>query len=184
MKNIVKFVLDTMPVGVIIYDSKMSIMFSNNRAGKFLVKFGLPREVQSVTERVFAAIRQQQLKEIFPAEIVITRKLEDSPSTWTFYFKISDDDDPFVCIYVIEETASGKYNIDGIRRQYKLTRRENDVLRRVLNGLRNLEIADELGISEQTVKDYLSSIYSKIGVHRKSSLLSHIMNFSDIPPAQ
>ncbi|MVO88159.1 hypothetical protein GPA10_26220 [Streptomyces sp. p1417] len=44
-----------------------------------------------------------------------------------------------------------------------LTARERGVLRLLALGLSNRLIARELGISEKTVKNHLSSIYLKIG---------------------
>ena len=45
-----------------------------------------------------------------------------------------------------------------------LTRREQQVLRLVIQGKTNLAIARELGISERTVHFHLQDIYDKIGV--------------------
>lgn len=45
-----------------------------------------------------------------------------------------------------------------------LSRREIDVLRAVARGLTNSKIADELFITEQTVKNHVSSIFGKLGV--------------------
>jgi two-component system, NarL family, nitrate/nitrite response regulator NarL len=43
-----------------------------------------------------------------------------------------------------------------------LTKREEDILRRVAKGLSNAEIADELELQEKTVKHYMTSILSKL----------------------
>lgn len=48
-----------------------------------------------------------------------------------------------------------------------LTPRELDILKFVALGYDNNEIADELCIAEQTVKNHISIIYSKLGVHRR-----------------
>lgn len=45
-----------------------------------------------------------------------------------------------------------------------LTPRELDLVRGVLAGKRNKEIAFELGITENTVKVYLCRLYAKFGV--------------------
>ena len=45
-----------------------------------------------------------------------------------------------------------------------LTRRENEVLVELANGLTNKEIAQKLGISYETVKEHVQHILRKIGV--------------------
>ena len=46
----------------------------------------------------------------------------------------------------------------------KLSPREREVLRLVLDGLANKQIARRLGISEKTVKGHLTSLFQRIGV--------------------
>lgn len=43
-----------------------------------------------------------------------------------------------------------------------LTRREEDILRRVATGLSNREVAEALGIQEKTVKHYMTAILEKL----------------------
>ncbi|HHO56315.1 MAG TPA: response regulator transcription factor [Trueperaceae bacterium] len=46
----------------------------------------------------------------------------------------------------------------------ELTNRESQVLKLLVDGLSNKEIAKELSLSPETVKDYLQNIYQKLGV--------------------
>jgi DNA-binding NarL/FixJ family response regulator len=52
--------------------------------------------------------------------------------------------------------------------QTTLSRRERDVLQLVAGGLTNREIANELGIGDQTVKTLLARSCAKLGVHRRA----------------
>ncbi|PWF21740.1 response regulator transcription factor [Corticimicrobacter populi] len=51
-----------------------------------------------------------------------------------------------------------------------LTEREIDVARRAAGGISNQGIADELGISERTVRAHLSAIFEKLGVTDRLAL--------------
>jgi len=53
----------------------------------------------------------------------------------------------------------------------ELTEREKEVLRLVAKGFSNGEIAETLYISEGTVKNYISSIYSKTGINERSKVV-------------
>ena len=51
-----------------------------------------------------------------------------------------------------------------------LTTRERDVLRLLVDGHSNGEIARKLGIREQTVKDYVSVLFRKFHVRNRVAL--------------
>ena len=63
---------------------------------------------------------------------------------------------------------------DGIA----LTRREQDVLRLLMRGLRNAEIGRKLGIREQTVKDHVSVLLEKFGARSRVELVVLATKFS------
>lgn len=56
----------------------------------------------------------------------------------------------------------------------KLSKRERQVLKLLANGLDNKEIAETLFIAEQTVKNHVSLIYSKIGTHDRREAINMV----------
>ena len=53
----------------------------------------------------------------------------------------------------------------------ELTTRETDILRLVAGGASNLQIAGKLFISEKTVRNHLTSIFSKLGVTSRAQAI-------------
>jgi DNA-binding NarL/FixJ family response regulator len=73
----------------------------------------------------------------------------------------------------IREVAAGRQYIPhGVKRRLeeggpanRLTTREDEVLALLGKGLRNHEIGDVLGVSEETVKTHVKAIFRKLGVN-------------------
>ena len=61
----------------------------------------------------------------------------------------------------------------------QLSLREKELVKLVKLGLRNKEIADQLNISEVTVKSHLTNIFRKLGVRNRSRLI-HLLSSYDL----
>jgi DNA-binding NarL/FixJ family response regulator len=64
-------------------------------------------------------------------------------------------------------------NADGLR---LLTKREEEVVRLVAEGMQNREIARELNLSEHTVKNYLFKVFDKLGVSSRVELVLYAVS--------
>ena len=58
---------------------------------------------------------------------------------------------------------------------YGLTKRESEIACHIFNGLKNLEIADKVCLSEITVKKHIQSIYTKLNVSNRVSVVRKIV---------
>ena len=56
-----------------------------------------------------------------------------------------------------------------------LTLRERQMANAVSRGLRNRQIANEFGISEETVKKHLATIYGKLALQGRVALAVHVL---------
>ena len=61
-------------------------------------------------------------------------------------------------------------NRNQAQNNYGLTPREMEVIRSVVAGRINKEIAKELSISEQTVKHHITNVFNKLGVYNRLEL--------------
>ena len=53
----------------------------------------------------------------------------------------------------------------------RLTTRERQVLEAICRGLSTAEIATKLGVAGNTVRNYFSSLYKKLGVHSRAEVI-------------
>jgi len=58
----------------------------------------------------------------------------------------------------------------------KLTRRETEVLRLMARGHKNTQIAKTLNVTEQTVKNHVRNIFSKLGVETRVAAVLYAIN--------
>lgn len=68
---------------------------------------------------------------------------------------------------LVSELANA-VRVGGAKASGGLTRRELDVLQLVADGLPNREVADQLHISENTVKNHMRSVHDKLGVRTRT----------------
>jgi DNA-binding CsgD family transcriptional regulator len=176
MTEAINLVLSTIPTGAIVINKNLDIVYSNNKAASFLKHYELPLEINGVSSRIFKAMNGNTLQEQFPGEIYITKKLDGSSSNWTFRMFMSEKPKPLVAVFIMEEPISNNLDMNKVRQQYGLTRREVDILRRVVDGLTNVEIAEALEITEQTVKDHMKRVYMKTGFKNRVDLLCSLLS--------
>mgnify|MGYP001339497422 CR=1 FL=1 len=66
-----------------------------------------------------------------------------------------------------------------------LTQREKTIISYLIEGLRNREIAEQLSISEQTVKNHLRAVYDKVGVSDRLEMVLYALHHRlDLPPVR
>lgn len=60
------------------------------------------------------------------------------------------------------------------RRLHSLTGREQEILALMIKAKRIVNIADDLNIAEQTVRNHISNIYSKLDIHDRLEIVNYI----------
>jgi len=85
------------------------------------------------------------------------------------------------------EAGGSAGDIEGFSAAFNITKREEEVVRQVLAGKTNREIADSLFITVQTVKDHLYRVFQKADVRSRVQLInlvrSHCTGGHDAPPS-
>lgn len=89
---------------------------------------------------------------------------------------------PQIMVKLMDHSGAESFQTDiatASRDIEKLSRREQEVLFLVSQNLDNSEIAEKIFIAQQTVKNHISSIYSKLGIHDRSTAVK-LAKASDI----
>jgi DNA-binding NarL/FixJ family response regulator len=81
---------------------------------------------------------------------------------------------------VVEPAKSGEI-APIIIEAYGLSPRERDVVRAIARGLSTPDIAEELFLSAHTVRDYIKSVFEKVGVSSRGELVAKLFaeHYSD-----
>ena len=88
--------------------------------------------------------------------------------------------DPEVTGSVLERLRKGKH-LRKDERLARLSPQEERILTMVAEGRTNKEIGDELGLAEKTVKNYVSSILSKLEVARRAEAAAYLARHTTTP---
>ncbi len=75
---------------------------------------------------------------------------------------------PAVTERVLKGLEHVRRDFDSLERPDPLTKRETEMLRLMAGGYSNREIAEALGTTEGTIKNYASSVFSKLGVRDRT----------------
>jgi DNA-binding CsgD family transcriptional regulator len=77
-----------------------------------------------------------------------------------------------ILIFLEEALLPKGLSLEQIKVYFQLTEREQAVVQSLCKGLTNKEIAVELGIAEQTVKEHVKNIMAKTGVTTRTGILA------------
>ncbi|MGZ4129382.1 MAG: response regulator transcription factor, partial [Actinomycetota bacterium] len=91
--------------------------------------------------------------------------------------------DPAVTNAVLDRLRKGKHLLKD-EKLARLSPQEERILSLVANGKTNREIGDELHLAEKTVKNYVSSILSKLEVARRAEAAAYLARHTTTPGTQ
>lgn len=78
-------------------------------------------------------------------------------------------------LFVMERSVAGSANLSMIFRKYKLSVREQEIVRLLLTGDSNKMIADRLRLSENTIKGYMKLLMRKLGVSTRAGIIGALV---------
>ena len=146
------------------YIGEMALVGSKPRSAT--VTSALPSALLEITQEQF----HEKLSTSSDALIAIMKTLADRARDNLKIFKTQDSIRDRT--NQIKSQEKLEEHVKYLMQEAGLTSREADVARLICDGLSDKEIAEKLGLSHHTVKDYLKRIYAKFRVHARAQLVS------------
>lgn len=146
------------------YIGEMSLVGSKPRSAT--VTSASPTVLLEITQEQFHA----QLSTSPDALLAIMKTLSDRARDNLKIFKTQDSGRDRT--HKVQSQDKLEEHVKYLMQEAGLTSREADVARLICDGLSDKEIAERLGLSHHTVKDYLKRIYAKFRVHARAQLVS------------
>jgi len=78
-------------------------------------------------------------------------------------------------VLLLEPLRESSLDEQSALERWPLTQRELDVAKRIVRGLTNEAIARDVGISPETVKTHVRSIFEKSGTHSRAEFLAAVL---------
>jgi DNA-binding CsgD family transcriptional regulator len=189
--SILNYLENQSSMGMILLDECLKIVYRNPKADEIFDKFhvGDPaanpsdpissqflkdcREIKTGLEHCpvggMTTPRYSEVKGRNQTRLSLTSKALDKGS--------SCEGSPMY-IVSIQEQSPGKINPQYLMDTFHLSKREIDVVTLLISGLKNAQIAEELFVSEVTIKKHLQNIYDKVGVSNRTTLMNRIFIYN------
>ena len=167
--------LEETPVDIVLMDVYMPIMdgvaavriISRKHPSISVIMLTTFEDDDYVTEALAQGAKGYLLKNIAPQMLVSAVRAVFTGSVLI---------DPNIALSLIQQLKEkgnheqSKHNLPSWF--YELTSKERTIIKFILRGLSNKEIAGEINVGEQTIRNYVSTIYDKLGVTcRKEAIL-------------
>jgi DNA-binding CsgD family transcriptional regulator/GAF domain-containing protein len=162
--------------GVIVLDESMEPLFVNEQARRSLAAlaestepaenplFDLPEQLQTQLEDLLIVAKRERDGAVKREFSILNKKTGQTVS-----YKLSVEYEfrgSRLCVIGVGQDKRS----DNLK-AWGLTRRESEIVGLVCQGHKNNEIAEKLFISEATVENHLHSIFEKVGVKNRASLI-------------
>lgn len=79
---------------------------------------------------------------------------------------------PHIMVLIEKVSEHRQFNLKELKERYGLTERQMDILKLLVNGSSNKEIAEALCVTEDTVKGHLKHVMRRLEVNTRTEILS------------
>jgi DNA-binding CsgD family transcriptional regulator len=180
MDNLYEIIKGRSAPGMVVFDINNRLLYLNREAldilpelqriGKGEKRQGVLKEMHILCNRIKrdTAIRSTDLNcAVFHGET-------GPCSMRAFFMGSPEGKNPTHIMVLLERIILGhKVDLEKMMAEFKLTKRESEVLQCICEGLSNKDISEKLFIAEYTVKDHIKKIMMKMNVNSRTGIIAH-----------
>ncbi|MFA6505458.1 MAG: LuxR C-terminal-related transcriptional regulator [Treponemataceae bacterium] len=187
--GLLRMIENNLKTGIILLDQSRRVIHANDRAREIC---GLiekkPIEINNVQDIHHRLVKDffemvEEIKLLKSDELLLPRRRVFREDARTFAVqsnlvrdRVNPSDSNFFMINIDEVDKTAEPAAEEHLKEFKLSDREKEVADQVVRGLHNSEIADNLYISEVTVKKHLQNIFRKTGVDNRAALAHTLLS--------
>lgn len=166
------------PIGIIVFDSNFKVMHYNQSAIRFVNDiFGKDNDSQ-FNEDLIKMLSDKLYFQSFNSNTALYTSIQN------YSFKIVPFAAPsftrgfntFYTVYILKNNDSNAIDYNRLKTLYNLTKRECEIICMISQGYSNKRVADELYLSEHTVKTHMQNIFRKMESNSRTEVLHKIAN--------
>jgi DNA-binding CsgD family transcriptional regulator len=170
-------------LGLIIVDESLRPLFSNDEAMTILRYSGHPAQnsFDVLRRKVRASLLRSQTPENRSLPHSILQFKSGRRTYFCRAFALEKDGKRTArmgtaVLIVLEREMPRSLALSHISQQFRLTHREQETVALLLQGLGNKEMAEHMGISENTVKAFLRIVTTKMDVSGRSAIVNKVLD--------
>jgi DNA-binding CsgD family transcriptional regulator len=176
--------------GLLLFAGDGSLVSANATATKWLAGLYGDRSAADDWAGILSEPRRRDIEAAVPIIPLLARaravaagrnncqaraRVRDRNGRWVvLHASVLDGDGGSGMVAVVVEPAKSTDVAPIIIEAYALTTREREVVRAIARGASTPEIAAELFLSAHTVRDYIKSVFDKVGVNSRAELVAKL----------
>jgi len=156
-------VLSLVPVAALVLDRQGRLLIANAAAKALFNGPAIPERIVSTAARV--ASTGDDMVKADAGDLALRLVAADVG-------RESNDGDSPAVVFLVPEAKPVAIDSAALTRRFALTGAQMKVVERLCHGLTNREIANELGLSVETVRKHVATIFDKTGVNTRSAVVA------------
>lgn len=183
MENLQNIIAKRSEPGVLILDLEDRLLYSNQQALEMLRVLQLKHDEQPVPQEIYELCRKLRCGAKQAAAVCGAIDHDDGESAAEYCLRglllggHGDQHEARHVMVLMEKVIRNRQiDVKQAQENFRLSKRETDVVRLICQGLGNKEISASICVSEFTVKDHLKNIMRKMGVGSRYEIIAIVLS--------